>query len=81
MRRLLFRGPSGANRSGLRRRRPRAKLTGCLLWLLVLLILLVILSLLFGGYRKGARAAAGVGTTSVLSVGHPPGHHLYTLSA
>ena len=38
-----------------RRRGPRSRVAGCLLWVLVLLIVLVVLSLLFGGFRKGAK--------------------------
>jgi hypothetical protein len=43
-------------------RRPRSRLTGCLLWFLGLIIVLVILSLLFGGFQKG---------TKVGGAGHP----------
>jgi hypothetical protein len=43
-------------------RRPRSRLTGCLLWILGLIIVLVVLSLLFGGFQKGTRAGAGVPT-------------------
>jgi hypothetical protein len=42
-----------------RERRPRSRLTGCLVWILALIVLLVILSLLFGGFRKGTKAGAG----------------------
>lgn len=38
-------------------RRPRRRLTGCLLWILGLIIVLVILSLLFGGFQKGTKAS------------------------
>jgi hypothetical protein len=42
-------------------RRPRNRLTGCLLWILGLIIVLVILSLLFGGFQKGTKVGgAGV---------------------
>jgi len=40
---------------GSRPRRPRGRLTGCLLWLLGLIIVLVVLSLLFGGFQKGSK--------------------------
>jgi len=44
-------------------RRPRRRLTGCLLWILGLIIILVILSLLFGGFQKGTKAGgAGLPT-------------------
>ncbi len=56
--RRLLRGPAGSH--GTRPRRPRAKLTGCLLWLLVLGILLIILSLMFGGFHKGTNAGSGL---------------------
>jgi hypothetical protein len=36
-------------------RRPRRRLTGCLLWIVGLIVALVILSLLFGGFQKGTR--------------------------
>jgi hypothetical protein len=49
--RWLF-GPAVTRR---RQRRPRSRVAGCLLWVLVLLIVLVVLSLLFGGFRKGAK--------------------------
>ena len=46
-------------------RRPR--LIGCLMWLIALIILLIILALLFGGFRKGTKAA-GPGTRSAPAV-------------
>jgi hypothetical protein len=42
---------------GRRQRRPRSRLVGCLLWILALFVLLIVLSLLFGGFRKGTKAA------------------------
>jgi hypothetical protein len=39
-----------------RERRPRSRLSGCLLWILALIVVLIILSLLFGGFRKGTKA-------------------------
>ena len=41
--------------SGRQRRRPRRRLTGCLLWILGLIVVLVILSLMFGGFQKGTK--------------------------
>jgi hypothetical protein len=41
------------------RRRRRRRLTGCLLWIATLLLVLLVLSLLFGGFRKGARSGSG----------------------
>ena len=42
-----------------RERRPRSRLTGCLVWILALIVLLIILSLLFGGFRKGTKVGDG----------------------
>jgi len=39
-------------------RRPRRRLTGCLLWIVGLIIILIILSLLFGGFQKGTKAGS-----------------------
>jgi hypothetical protein len=36
--------------------RPRSRLGGCLLWILLLIALLIAASLLFGGFRKGTKA-------------------------
>jgi hypothetical protein len=36
-------------------RRPRRRLTGCLLWIVGLIVALVILSLMFGGFQKGTK--------------------------
>ena len=36
--------------------RPRSRLSGCLLWILLLIALLIAASLLFGGFRKGTKA-------------------------
>jgi len=47
-------------RSRGRRWRPRRRATGCLLWIVGLIVVLIILSLLFGGFRMGAKAGAGV---------------------
>ena len=42
---------------GTRTRPRRSRLGGCLLWLLVLIAVLVVVALLFGGFRKGTKAA------------------------
>lgn len=42
---------------GSRERRPRSRLAGCLVWIVALIALLILLSLLFGGFRKGTKAA------------------------
>jgi hypothetical protein len=47
-------GPSARRRP---RRGRRTRLGGCLLWLLVLIAVLVVVALLFGGFRKGTKAA------------------------
>jgi hypothetical protein len=39
-------------------RRPRGRLTGCLLWVIGLIVILVILALLFGGFQKGTKVGA-----------------------
>jgi hypothetical protein len=36
--------------------RPRSRLGGCLLWILLLIALLLAASLLFGGFHKGTKA-------------------------
>ena len=52
---------------GSRPRRPRGRLTGCLLWLLGLIIVLIVLSLLFGGFQKGSKVN-GTGVPAPLVV-------------
>jgi hypothetical protein len=51
-------------------RRPRSRLAGCLVWILALIVLLIILSLLFGGFRNGTKAGAGVPRPVVASRAH-----------
>ena len=48
-------------------RRPRRRLTGCLLWIVGLIIILIILSLLFGGFQKGTKAS-GLGALAPITV-------------
>jgi hypothetical protein len=38
-----------------RRKRRRRRALGCFLWLLTLVVVLLVLSILFGGFRRGAR--------------------------
>jgi hypothetical protein len=38
-----------------RRRWPRSRAAGCLLWVALLIVLLIVLSLLFGGFQKGTK--------------------------
>jgi hypothetical protein len=49
-----------------RRRWPRSRAGGCLMWLLILVILLIVLSVLFGGFQKGTKV-------NVNGLGHPAG--------
>lgn len=45
-------------RSGYRERRrrwPRSRAAGCLLWIVLLVVLLIVLSVLFGGFQKGTQ--------------------------
>ncbi len=64
-------------RSGPRRRWPRSRAGGCLLWLLLLIVLLIVLSLMFGGFQKGTRSGSlgGLSTwcTSCTSASVAPG--------
>ncbi len=39
-----------------RRRRPRSRAVGCLLWIVLLIVILIVLSVLFGGFQKGTKA-------------------------
>ena len=38
-----------------RRRWPRSRAGGCLLWILLLIVILIVLSLMFGGFQKGTK--------------------------
>jgi hypothetical protein len=40
---------------GRRRRWPRSRAGGCLLWIVLLIVILIVLSVLFGGFQKGTR--------------------------
>jgi hypothetical protein len=40
---------------GRRRRWPRSRAAGCLLWIVLLVVLLIVLSVLFGGFQKGTK--------------------------
>jgi hypothetical protein len=46
----------GGRQGGGRRRWPRSRAGGCLLWVLLLVVVLVILSVMFGGFQKGSKA-------------------------
>ena len=39
-----------------RRRWPRSRAGGCLLWIVLLIVILIVLSVLFGGFQKGTKA-------------------------
>ena len=41
---------------GQRRRWPRSRAAGCLLWIVLLIVILIVLSVLFGGLQKGTKA-------------------------
>ena len=43
--------------AGPRRRWPRSRAGGCLLWILLLIVLLIVLSLMFGGFQKGTKTS------------------------
>ena len=50
-----------------RRRGPRSRAAGCLLWIVLLVVLLIVLSVLFGGFQKGTQVK-GLGLVSVTVV-------------
>jgi hypothetical protein len=50
-----------------RRRGPRSRAAGCLLWIVLLVVLLIVLSVLFGGFQKGTQVK-GLGPASVAAV-------------
>jgi hypothetical protein len=55
--------------SGGRRRWPRSRAAGCLLWIVLLVVLLIVLSVLFGGFQKGTQVkglGSGSGVSSAL---------------
>jgi hypothetical protein len=43
---------------GRRRRWPRSRAGGCLLWIVLLIVILIVLSVLFGGFQKGTKAGS-----------------------
>jgi ABC-type Fe3+ transport system permease subunit len=46
----------GDRRQRQRRRWPRSRAGGCLLWIVLLIVILIVLSVLFGGFQKGTKA-------------------------
>jgi hypothetical protein len=51
----LGRRPAHGSAEGRRRRWPRSRAAGCLLWIVLLVVLLIVLSVLFGGFQKGTQ--------------------------
>jgi hypothetical protein len=49
-------------------RRPRGRLTGCLLWVIGLIVILIVLALLFGGFQKGTKVGADARGATGLAV-------------
>jgi hypothetical protein len=41
-----------------RRRWPRSRAAGCLLWIVLLIVILIVLSVLFGGFQKGTKTGS-----------------------
>jgi hypothetical protein len=58
--------------SGGRRRWPRSRAAGCLLWIVLLVVLLIVLSVLFGGFQKGTQVKS-LGSAS--AIGQALGSH------
>jgi hypothetical protein len=50
----MFNRPGGYQRPR-RRRWPRSRAGGCLLWVVLLIVVLIVASLLFGGFQKGTK--------------------------
>jgi hypothetical protein len=68
MYRYWFGGRPDDGSAGRRRRRwPRSRAAGCLLWIVLLGVLLIVLSVLFGGFQKGTQVK-GVGPAPVMYV-------------
>jgi hypothetical protein len=58
MYRSLFSRPDRYGDRRQRRRWPRSRAGGCLLWIVLLIVILIVLSVLFGGFQKGTKAAS-----------------------
>jgi hypothetical protein len=52
---------------GRRRRWPRSRAGGCLLWIVLLIVILIVLSVLFGGFQKGTKES-GLGRAPAAGV-------------
>ena len=59
-----YRSGRRAEYGGRRRRWPRSRAGGCLLWIVLLIVVLIVLSVLFGGFQKGTQVK-GLGPASV----------------
>ncbi len=51
---------------GRRRRWPRSRAGGCLLWIVLLIVILIVLSVMFGGFQKGTKES-GLGRAPAVS--------------
>jgi hypothetical protein len=61
---------------GRRRRWPRSRAAGCLLWIVLLVVLLIVLSVLFGGFQKGTQVKGlGFGSGVGSALGSALGSH------
>jgi len=58
MYRSLFGRPDRYGDRRQRRRWPRSRAGGCLLWIVLLIVILIVLSVLFGGFQKGTKAGS-----------------------
>jgi hypothetical protein len=58
---------------GRRRRWPRSRAGGCLLWIVLLIAILIVLSVMFGGFQKGTKESGlgWAGTASAASLYRP----------
>jgi hypothetical protein len=52
-----------------RRRWPRSRAAGCLLWIVLLVVLVIVLSVLFGGFQKGTQVKGADAARAYLAAG------------
>jgi ABC-type lipoprotein release transport system permease subunit len=57
------RRPDYGSAGGRRRRWPRSRAAGCLLWIVLLVVVLIVLSVMFGGFQKGTQVK-GLGSVA-----------------
>jgi hypothetical protein len=57
-----------------RRRWPRSRAGGCLMWILIIVVLLIICSVLFGGFQKGTKATGLAPLTVTSQAFHDRGY-------